>query len=161
MSSIQSEYHVQRYSNISVGVLIIATHKYDQFVKPLIESARKFLLPGNKVTYYIFTDSKDLHGIGDDVVILPHNHHPWPGATLFRYDVFNKHQNILQHQDYLFYCDCDMLFVDTVGNEILGHRTATIHPGFLGGRGTPETRVESCAYISPVELSVIIALPTS
>ena len=38
-----------------------------------------------------------------------------------------------------------------VGDEIFGDRVATIHPGFLGKRGTPETRKESLAYVSPQE----------
>ena len=49
--------------------------------------------------------------------------------------------------DYLFYCDVDMRFVDNVGDEILAERVGTVHPGYVGNKGTPETRPESLAYI--------------
>ena len=35
-----------------IGLILISTNKYKIFVKPLIESARNFLLKNNKVTYY-------------------------------------------------------------------------------------------------------------
>ena len=50
-----------------------------------------------------------------------------------------------------------MRFVGDVGDEILGDSVATIHPGFLGGRGTPETRPQSTAYIHPMDNLVYYA----
>jgi histo-blood group ABO system transferase len=60
-------------------------------------------------------------------------------------------KELIKKEDYLFYCDADMLFVDSVGDEILGDLVATIHPGFQGGRGTPETNPKSLAYVLPKE----------
>ena len=40
-----------------IGVLIIATNKYIQFVQPLIDSAKTHLLKGHNVHYYVFTDA--------------------------------------------------------------------------------------------------------
>ena len=141
----------------NIGLLIIATNKYDRFVKPLIDSARKHFLTNHKVTYYVFTDSEKLNELGDDVIIIPHEHKPWPLTTLYRYKTFVKHKDVLIKEDYLFYCDADMLFVDTVGDEILGDRVSTIHPGFMGQRGTPETNPKSLAYVSPKENLVYYA----
>jgi histo-blood group ABO system transferase len=134
-----------------IGILLIATNKYKTFVSPLIESARKFLLNNHKVTYYLFTDSDEFNDLGDDVVINKIEHQPWPMITLHRYKTFYNHREILSQEDYLFYCDVDMRIVDIVGDEILGDLVGTIHPGFVGRRGTPEDRYESTAYISPEE----------
>ena len=40
-----------------------------------------------------------------------------------------------------------LLFVDTVGNEILGERVATRHPGFINQRGSYETNRNSVACV--------------
>jgi histo-blood group ABO system transferase len=132
-----------------IGLILISTNKYKIFVKPLIESARNFFLNNHEVTYYLFTDSDEFNDLGDDVVINKIEHLEWPMITLYRYKTFVKHKDILSTEDYLFYCDIDMRFVDDVGDEILGDLVATIHPGFLGGRGTPETIPQSTAYIHP------------
>jgi histo-blood group ABO system transferase len=44
-----------------------------------------------------------------------------------------------------------MLFVDQVGDEILGERVATLHPGFIGKRGSYETDPRSLACVYPTE----------
>ena len=130
-----------------IGIILLSTNKYKIFVRPFIESAKIFLLKNHKVTYYLFTDTDEFNELGDDVVVNKIEHLPWPMITLHRYKTFVKHKDILSTEDYLFYCDIDMRFVDYVGDEILGDSVATIHPGFLGGRGTPETRPKSTAYI--------------
>ena len=131
-----------------IGLILIATNKYKVFVQPLIESARSFFLKNHEVTYFLFTDTDEFNEMGDDVIVNKIEHLPWPFITLYRYKTFLKHKDILKTQDYLFYCDIDMRFVDYVGDEILGNLVATIHPGFNGGRGTPETRTQSTAFIS-------------
>lgn len=135
----------------NVGLILIATNKYKIFVRPLIDSARSFFLKNSKVTYYLFTDSDEFNDLGEDVIINKIEHLPWPFITLYRYKTFVKHKNILSLEDYLFYCDIDMRFVDYVGEEILGDLVSTIHPGFRGGRGTPETNPQSTAFIPPYE----------
>ena len=137
---------------MNIGFLIIATNKYSIFVLPLVESAEKYFLPNQDVTYYIFTDNDKLLTIdSNNIKAVYKKHEPWPLPTLMRYKEFTIHKDILKNEDYLYYCDADMRFVGDVGDEILGDRMATIHPGFLGGRGTPETRPESTAYISSNE----------
>ena len=137
---------------MNVGLLIIATGKYGSFVQPLLSSARKHFLKDHKVTYYIFTDDVSILSATDgDIVPVFKEHKPWPHATLSRYETFHNSSELLSKEDYLFYCDADMRFASTVGDEILGDRVATIHPGFVGKRGTPETRKESLACVTPQE----------
>jgi histo-blood group ABO system transferase len=53
--------------------------------------------------------------------------------------------------DYLFACDADMLFVDYVGDEILGTRVGTLHPIYTWRRGTYDTNPQSKAYVANTE----------
>ena len=63
----------------------------------------------------------------------------------------------MDYMDYLYYCDADMLFVGDVGDEILSDRVATVHPGYLGKRGTPETNPESSACVHDYEPLIYFA----
>lgn len=136
---------------MKIGLLIIATNKYIQFIKPLIKSTDQFFFTKEQddiVEYFIFTDQKNL--ILDTkrkYHIINIEHQPWPYTTLYRYKYFIENSNYFSNIDYLYYCDADMLFVDNVDREILGNIVGTIHPGFMGGRGTPETNPFSLACI--------------
>jgi histo-blood group ABO system transferase len=139
---------------MKIGLLLISTGKYHQFIEPLINSARKYFLSGlgYDITFFLFTDADRQNFENQNDVIYTHKlHEPWPFPTLKRYETFHKNNHLFLEQDYLFYCDIDMLFVDHVGPEILSDRVATTHPGFLGKRGTPETRKESLACVFPHE----------
>jgi histo-blood group ABO system transferase len=96
----------------------------------------------------VFSDANDIGNGKHPYQVIPHE--GFPGATLHRYHTFLKVAPFLRTFDYLFYCDVDMLFVDKVGEEIFSDGiTATLHPGFDGGIGTPERRPNSTAYIPP------------
>jgi hypothetical protein len=112
-----------------IGILIISTgEKYHDYIRPMIVSARQYFLKGHDKHFLLWTDSKDLHGQdftykAEDVGM------PW--ATLMRYHLFLQQEEKLKEYDYLFYVDCDMLFVDNVGDEVLSDGiTATLHPGY-------------------------------
>jgi histo-blood group ABO system transferase len=130
---------------MKIGLLLIATGKYERFIEPLIISARRNFLHDEEVSYFLFTDSVEPY---PECKVIPVTHRPWPYPTLMRYNIFYSHGHLFNGMDYLFYCDIDMLFVDEVGREVLGDRVAVQHPGYYGQRGTPETRPESLAYIS-------------
>ena len=72
---------------------------------------------------------------------------------MMHYTAYLAHCDILLKQDYLFATDADMLFVDKIGDEILGERVATLHPGFAPGskyprsQGAYETNPISKAYV--------------
>lgn len=145
-------------NSANIGLLIVCTGKYTGFAENLIESADKFFFPESEnITYYLFTDNYDFYKkisgtkTTRPVVFMETRHKKWPWMTLGRYHFFSSNKELLSQEDYLFYSDADMLFCDTVGSEILSDRVATIHPGFSGGRGTPETNPKSKAYVSPSE----------
>lgn len=131
---------------MKIGLLIIATNKYTQFLQPLIESADRFFIPGD-VTYFVFTDRDIEISSNRNIIKINVEHKDWPWMTLGRYKIFSDNSDTLSEMDYLFYCDADMRFVDVVGNEILSDRVATQHPGYYERRGTPETNPASLACV--------------
>src|SRR5437660_754017 len=136
---------------MKIGMLVIATNKYTRFIKPLIESARRYFLSGHDVQFFVFTDG---HRLPDAVVRIEQEHRPFPYPTLKRYEFFWKHRELLATMDYLFYSDVDMLFVAPVGDDILGARVAVLHPGFYSKPRSAyayETRPSSRACVGPDE----------
>ena len=60
-------------NNIKVGLLVIATQKYDTFLKQLFETADKHFLKGCDVTYFLFTDTEKEFP-NHNVVKVTHEH---------------------------------------------------------------------------------------
>lgn len=121
-----------------IGLLVMATGRYVEFVEPLVKSANQFFCPGHSVTYFIFTDQY-LAPL-DHVVCIYQKRLGWPYDTMKRNHVYAAHREAYEGVDYLFACDADMLFVDVVGDEILGDRVATLSPGFAPGSPFPRLR---------------------
>lgn len=136
---------------MNVGLLIIATNKYTSFLQPLIDSADKFFLQNQEVTYFVFTNLDVNIQSKRKIVRIHVDHKEWPWMTLGRYKIFSSNSEILSKMNYLYYCDADMRFVSDVGDEILEELVATQHPGFYGRRGTPETNPLSLACVYPHE----------
>lgn len=133
----------------NIGLCITATGKYISFVKPLIESARTYFCTNHAVTFFVFTDG-NLEP-APDIVKIYQNKLGWPHDTLKRFHFYDSARDYLARMDYIFATDADMLFVDHVGNEILGNLVATQHPGFVGVRGTYETDSRSTAQVKNYE----------
>lgn len=137
------------WAKYRVGLCIVATGRYDKYAEELIESARKFFCKNQDVHYFVFTDGKIQQA--NDVTVVYQKRLGWPYDTLLRFSIYAKHQQLLQGMDYLFATDADMRFVGPVGDEILAKLVATQHPGFVGKRGSYETRKESLAYVGAKE----------
>jgi histo-blood group ABO system transferase len=133
----------------NVGLLIVATGKYITFVSPLIKSARTHFCANHQVTYFVFTDGQLSQE--PDIVKIEQKKLGWPYDTMMRIAMYHEQRDLLQNMDYIFAVDADMLFVDTVGDEILSDRVATLHPGYVGRRGTYEYRKQCTAYVKPNE----------
>lgn len=129
----------------TVGLLVVATGKYISFVQPLLDSANRFFCTDHDVTYFIFTEGEP--PAYPNVVKFYHERVGWPYDTMMRCAMYLEHADELARMDYLFACDADMLFVDTVSDEIFADRVATQHPGFVGKRGSYETDFRSTARV--------------
>ena len=134
----------------NIGLLLIATGKYDRFIQGMISSADKYFLNDSyNVTYYIFTDSKQQISSSRNITILPIEHRPFPHASMDRFRHFSNNANLLCKEDYLFYTDVDSLFVDTVSSEILGNLVGVRHCGYINKPGSYETNANSTSYVNP------------
>jgi histo-blood group ABO system transferase len=174
----------QNLSAAKIGLLVMATGKYVQFIPPLVASAEKHFCNGHEITYFIFTDgvvppvyrelspmyhclpsaacnfsskSDDISPTCDvvkNVVTIYQQRLGWPYDTMNRYHAYAASSELLETQDYLFACDADMLFVGPMGDEILGERVATLHPGFYNKARRDysyDTNPRCTAYIGPKE----------
>ena len=128
-----------------IGLLVMATGKYISFIDRLLYSADKHFCKNHEVTYFVFTDS--YRESTQRVVYIPQKRLGWPFDTMMRYHVYLANAELLRSQDYLFCLDADMLFVGDMGDEILGKRVATLHPCFVGTKGTYDKNPQSTAYI--------------
>lgn len=123
-----------------IGLLIIATNKYEIFIEPLLRSVEKYFFKKEPVDIYLFVDKKyhGLHLSRLNIVQIPIEHKPFPYATLYRYKYFSTFRQLITSQ-YIFYLDVDMRIVAPIGEEILPtdcSLVGTIHPGFYKGGGS-------------------------
>jgi histo-blood group ABO system transferase len=133
-----------------IGILCIAINpNYWVFAKNMIESARQHLLVNHDVEYIMWTDMPSEMNYG--CTVFETESVPWPYPTLLRYNLFLQQEEYLKKFDYLFYVDLDMLFVNTVGDEILGDGlTMAQHPMYALKRSyipPYEPNPNSSAYI--------------
>ena len=70
---------------MKIGLLIIATNKYIDFVQPLINSINLYFLKNHNVKIFCFTDDKT-KVFQDNVVKIYQEHLNWPYITLKRYE---------------------------------------------------------------------------
>jgi len=138
----------EQQTSKNVGLLIVATGRYIEFVSHLISSARHYFCKNHRVTYFVFTDA-NIVADQDDVIILPYQQFGWPYDALVRCCAYLKYQHHLSAMDYLFAGDADLLFVNEISDEILSESVGVLHAAFIGKSGSPETRQESCAYLDP------------
>lgn len=136
---------------MNIGVLVIATNKYINFLNSLVESINKYFLTGHTVTIFCFTNIVE-HKSMSNVKIIEQSHMSWPFTTLKRYEIFNKNQHIFNTMDYLYYLDADMIINDYIGDEFLPDKKdliCVIHPGYRRDLlQSFERRRESKAYVN-------------
>lgn len=121
---------------MTVAILYIALGKYIIFWKDFFDSAEKYLLPGIKKEYFVFTNKNIFYASGSKKVHkIKEEFKPWPYSTLKRYSFFLKIKDQLKKFDYIFFFNANCKFLQPVGKEILptdgnDGLTAVIHPFF-------------------------------
>lgn len=134
----------------NIGIVVIATGKYNQFIPPLYKSIKKFFCINHNLKMFVFTDGPIPEN--ETIVKIEQEHMIWPHTTLQRYHIFDKHKSLLKEMDLIYYLDADMRIVAPVGDEIFPDTESGLvgseHPGFFGGRrGTYDTNPNSTAYV--------------
>ncbi|VVB52930.1 Glycosyltransferase family 6 [uncultured archaeon] len=132
---------------MKIALVTIATGKvYQEYAQQMFNSARKFF---PKHDQFVFTDNVESMTItwGDQSRgAFKTEDLGYPRATLMRYHQIIRGAWRFKEYDQMFYCDADMEFVAPVGNIFSDGLVATLHPGFVGTKGSPETRITSTAY---------------
>lgn len=158
-NSITIKKNKMKNKEFKIGLFLVATNKYKQFVDQLLKSADEYFFAGHKLNVYLFTDDPSYKFSIPSRISIKYfkiESLKFPYATLLRYKMFSQIKKYLDC-DYVFYSDVDCRFVDFVGEEILpldlpeeNRLVAVRHCGFYGqGGGGWETRKESIAYIAP------------
>lgn len=137
-----------------VGVLIISTVNYTQFIPNLLEGINKFFLKNHDVTIFLHTDKLD-YPVDKNMVIVPVVHNPWPHMTLDRYAIFAANHECYKDMDFLYYIDADSKVIAPIGDEILGPLMGVItfsYDGkFCSRQKIFEVNEKSTAYVAPDE----------
>lgn len=140
---------------LKIGLLLIATNKYKQFIEQLLQGVDKYFFTDAELSIYLFIDDTSFKfdiPSRMNVQLFKIDSFKFPYATLYRYYMFSQVKNHIDC-DYVFYSDVDMKFVDFVGGEILPNMAddcglvSVGHCGFWNGGGSWETNVDSKAYI--------------
>lgn len=143
------QYAGAKINNMKIAVCLIATHKYNIFVQPLIDSIKKYFLLNHQIEVHLFVDELADYQ-GDDRVMVNQTlivSYRFPYATLYRYKIMTGKE---YDCDYIYYFDVDYLLVDTIDEEIFGDVVAVLHPGFsVVGGGSWCTDKNSNAYTYP------------
>jgi histo-blood group ABO system transferase len=127
-----------------IGLIIIATNRYIEFVPRLLASVERNFLKNHSVEIFLFTNQT----FDGNVTIIETEHRAWPWMTLGRYHLIQSLKNYPK-KDYYYYIDADMVVIDTVGDEILGNRVAAIHGKFKKKPGNFDRNPQSLAYVPP------------
>ncbi len=115
-------------NNYKVAVVMISLNTpYWQYVKPCIDSLKKFFLKGHSIDFLLWSDMPKDYDSGATKVI-PTESFDWPIPTLMRYHLFLREEKLLEEYDYILYCDADMRAVSRIGDEVLGDLVAAQHP---------------------------------
>lgn len=135
-----------------IGLITIATGKYDCFIPQLISSFKEKFVLSCESDIIVLTDS-DKFEDGDRVVVRPVEHTDWPMSTLLRFHYFHRYKDVLQNYDYLYFIDCDMVINMELDESILPQDdkpfVGTLHPGFYTDmpNATFETNPNCLAYL--------------
>lgn len=117
-----------------IAFCVLGTNKYIDLAENCIASIKKYVqIPGYTVESILFTNQHRYVLKTHTVDHLIHiDHKPWPLITLLRYYYFSNVASFLSQYNYIYYIDADLEAVSLIGNEILGNRVATKHPGWWG-----------------------------
>ena len=138
---------------MKVGIITIATGKYDIFVGGLIESCENNFLPDVEKEYIIFSDSDRLKS-SERVTVVPQEKLGWPYDTMMRFHMFDSQREKLSEFDYLFFMNANLKIVSPIGEDILKTEgtcgiIATVHPGVYVKLVTPVLNINHTKYETP------------
>ncbi len=146
---------------IKIAILYICTGKYNIFWQEFYSSAEKYLLNSSEYEkhYFVFTDIKHIEFQNSpNVHKIYQKQLPWPYITLDRFKIFQQVRHALEKMDYIYFFNANVLFVDTIAEDILPSDEKPLvlvqHPGFYyknRAAFTYDQNKHSLAYITSAE----------
>lgn len=113
--------HIHKIS--STGILYLCTGKYELFFDDFYLSFEKKFLPGAVKKYFVFTDSDRLqkkYVNHSNICFFKIEHMGWPLGTLLRNRHFYENFEHFGGQDYLFFCNANLVCKKNVYLNELG-----------------------------------------
>lgn len=104
--------HLQRTEKVNVGVCIVATRKYKNYVRSTINSLLLHFYRNQNVVFYLFTDnSSEFRGL-ENTVLFDIPAYGFPEATLYRYRFMKKAIKSFRQKNihFVYYIDADYRF---------------------------------------------------
>ena len=122
----------------SIGILYIATGKYEVFWEAFYKSFEKFFLKNTEKHYYVFTDKKNIYAEDNSQVHkIFQKEQPWPIPTLLKFHYFLEIEEELLRHDYLYQSNGPIICVGEVSEADFLPRDEydeklfyTQHPGY-------------------------------
>ena len=138
---------------MKVGIITIATGKYDVFVKDLVNSCEENFLPNIEKEYIIFSDSNRIKS-SERVTIFHQEKLGWPYDTMMRFHMFDSQREKLSGFDYLFFMNANLKIISPIREDILKTKgtcgiIATVHPGVYVRLVTPVLNIDRTKYDTP------------
>jgi FkbM family methyltransferase len=147
-------YDVLFYRPKNIGIIYICTGKYIQFLEDFLSTAEVNFLPNHRKEYFIFTDSQLDNPDSNKFHIIYQEKLGWPYDTLNRFHMINGISSQVDHIDYMYFCNANLLINEPIDETILpNHETKMIgvnHPGqymLPNTEFTYERNPNSLAYI--------------
>jgi len=142
---------------MKIGILTICTGKYDVYFDALYKSLKDNFLTGYDKTFYVFTDSSKIQN-NSDIKVIGQRKLGWPYDTMLRFHMFNKIEQELLKNDYLFFFNANMMSIKNIGEEIIPTKVndylmGAHHPGFYNGgiNNFPYDRNINCSCYIPYD----------
>lgn len=102
----------------TVAIFVGSTGPYATYMPTFINSAEKFLFPGTKKRYIVFTDLKS-HEFGENVIFVPTEHKQWPWFVMRRYDFILEQESLWADCDYCMLLNVNVEFKQPIPCEHL------------------------------------------
>jgi len=138
-----------------IGILYICTGEYSIFWHNFYESTNQYLLTSYQKHFFVFTDDISIKS-NKNVTIIYKQCKGFPLDSLYRYQYFLENKELLLQQDYIFFFNANIQFIQEVGSEILPNiqthngLVAVLHAGYVNKNSfffPFERNINSKAYI--------------
>ncbi|WP_302736937.1 family 6 glucosyltransferase [uncultured Desulfovibrio sp.] len=120
---------------MAIAVLYICTGRYTVFWAEFYTSCEEFFFKGHTKEYFVFTDGVLDPAPEERVHCIKQGRMGWPHDTLQRFKLFENLKSELEKFDLIFFCNANVEFMRSVGEDILPDDQNAIivveHPGYI------------------------------